>query len=566
MAWAARNLGLGGQLKLRKQIEAAQVKNRGEMRTKVGPNYNLQVRYPKIAAQWHPTLNRGRKPMEFAPFSGVRVTWLCSENAKHAWEATIASRTQGGNGCGYCQNKLVNSTNSLATLQPEIARSWHPTKNGKLFPQDVVPGSQKKVWWQCLDNPEHSWITSTGWRTKGTGCPYCSRSTSLLEVRIFCELKVLFPAALHRHRIGSTEADIYLPQNRIAVEVDGFHWHQEKTALDKRKNLFFSAQRIQLFRVRGQGLPKTSTRDTFFEKKEDQLRILNRLAKKMLLHGSFIKLDRTRLNRYISTGQFVGDALFLKLSKRINSPMPGTSLLERYPAIATEWHPTLNGNLHPKHTHHGSSRRIWWVCSKNKKHHWESSVAHRTGRSKSGCLYCAGKLVLPGDSLSVLYPELAKEWHPTKNAPLTTVMVSPGSSRKVWWVCNQNKSHVWNAVIIYRVQKFKSASRGCPFCSGRRCFPEISIAAKHPRLAREWHPTKNRGITPWELSPGSEKKPWWRCSKRKNHPAWQALVYNRANGARCPACGNEERGRSISRTLNKLKRQGHPRSGRRKHV
>lgn len=534
------------------------------MRTKVGPNYNLSSRYPEIAAQWHPTLNLGRKPTDFAPFSGIRATWLCPDNAKHIWEATIASRTEGGNGCGYCKNKLVNSTNSLATLQPEIASSWHPTKNGKLSPRDVVPGSQKKVWWQCLDNPEHSWATSVAWRTKGSACPNCSRSTSLIEVRVYSELRTLFPRALHRHRIDSIEADVYLPTQRIAIEIDGHHWHREKTALDKRKNSFFSDRSIVLFRVRGQGLVKTSPRDIFFDKKEDHLGVLKRLARKLLSHGSFNKQDRARLKRYNSGGRFVGNALFLKLSKRINSPVAGASLADRYPAIAKEWHPTLNGKLLPKHTHHGSDRKIWWVCSKNKKHQWETGVAQRTGKIKSGCLYCAGKLVLPEDSLSAHFPGLAKEWHPTKNAPLTPVTVSPGSSRKVKWVCSVNRTHTWEAVVVYRVKTIKSASRGCPFCSGRRCYPEISLAAKQPKLAREWHPTKNLRLTAWDVTPGSERKPWWRCAKRKNHPAWRALVYNRAKGARCPACGNEERGKSISRTLKILKRQGLGRRTRRK--
>jgi very-short-patch-repair endonuclease len=38
---------------------------------------------------------------------------------------------------------------SLAFLNPKVAGEWHPTKNGKLRPEDVTPGSGKKVWWQC---------------------------------------------------------------------------------------------------------------------------------------------------------------------------------------------------------------------------------------------------------------------------------------------------------------------------------------------------------------------------------------------------------------------------------
>ncbi len=36
----------------------------------------------------------------------------------------------------------------MATLYPELAKQWHPTKNKDLTPYDVTPGSHKKVWWQ----------------------------------------------------------------------------------------------------------------------------------------------------------------------------------------------------------------------------------------------------------------------------------------------------------------------------------------------------------------------------------------------------------------------------------
>ena len=39
--------------------------------------------------------------------------------------------------------------NKAATLNPEMAKQWHPTKNGKLTPFDVSPRSSKMIWWKC---------------------------------------------------------------------------------------------------------------------------------------------------------------------------------------------------------------------------------------------------------------------------------------------------------------------------------------------------------------------------------------------------------------------------------
>ena len=38
---------------------------------------------------------------------------------------------------------------SLAETHPEVAKQWHPTKNGDLTPYDVTKGMNKKVWEKC---------------------------------------------------------------------------------------------------------------------------------------------------------------------------------------------------------------------------------------------------------------------------------------------------------------------------------------------------------------------------------------------------------------------------------
>ena len=42
---------------------------------------------------------------------------------------------------------------------------------------DVLPSSNKKVWWKCQKG--HEWITSVANRSKGNGCPYCSNKIVL---------------------------------------------------------------------------------------------------------------------------------------------------------------------------------------------------------------------------------------------------------------------------------------------------------------------------------------------------------------------------------------------------
>ena len=76
--------------------------------------------------------------------------------------------------------------------------------------------------------------------------------------------------------------------------------------------------------------------------------------------------------------------------------------------------------------------------------------------------------------------------------------------------------------------------------------PEHNLAVKHPDVAKEWHPSKNGPLTPFQVTPGSGKKVWWQCSKNKGHD-WEATIKNRANGTGCRKCYNKIRHHNFRR-------------------
>ena len=64
-----------------------------------------------------------------------------------------------------------------------------------------------------------------------------------------------------------------------------------------------------------------------------------------------------------------------------------------------------------------------------------------------------------------------------------------------------------------------------------------SLADKFPDLAKEWHPTKNRELTPNDVTAGSRKRVWWICSQKHE---WITGVTRRAiQGSGCPKCYRE---------------------------
>ncbi|MDP7207774.1 MAG: zinc-ribbon domain-containing protein [Candidatus Bathyarchaeota archaeon] len=68
--------------------------------------------------------------------------------------------------------------------------------------------------------------------------------------------------------------------------------------------------------------------------------------------------------------------------------------------------------------------------------------------------------------------------------------------------------------------------------------PTYNLAALHPKLAKEWHLTRNGDLTLYQVTPGSSRKVWWRCSQEHE---WEAAINSRTSGNGCPECYKEDR-------------------------
>ena len=133
----------------------------------------VAVTHPHLMSEWDYEQNN---KLEYDPYklthgSVKKVYWIC-QRVGHKWDAKIYCRSQ-GKGCPYCSNKKVCADNCLANNDPyNVCSEWDQGKNGSLTPYDVVPKSDKKVWWICKYN--HSWQALIKSRSNGIGCPYCA--------------------------------------------------------------------------------------------------------------------------------------------------------------------------------------------------------------------------------------------------------------------------------------------------------------------------------------------------------------------------------------------------------
>ena len=232
----------------------------------------------------------------------------------------------------------------------------------------------------------------------------------------------------------------------------------------------------------------------------------------------FESMPNSRTSRKSGCGYCSGR----KLSEKNN-------LLKTFPELSKEWHTTKNKSLTPKDISYSSGKKVWWLCPKG--HAYYSTVSNRTSKNATGCPECSGNKVGEDNNLQALFPEIAKEWHPTKNRDLTPKDVVYGTRRKVWWLCP--KGHDYDAPINSRT----GSNTKCPYCSGRRVGEDNNLLFVFPKIAKEWHPTKNGNLTPKDITSKSDKKVWWLCSKGHS---FQSVIKNRTlNKSLCPQCSNQ---------------------------
>ena len=227
------------------------------------------------------------------------------------------------------------------------------------------------------------------------------------------------------------------------------------------------------------------------------------------------------------------------------------SLKEKYPEIAAQWHPTKNGELTPEEVAPTSNKKVWWylpyddpVTEEHFDFEWEAIIANRTSR-ESGCPYLTNQAIWPGyNDLATKYPEIAAQWHPTKNGTLTPKEVAPGSGKKAWWYLpyddpetGEHFDFEWEAIIESRTLK----NGGCPYLTNIAVWPGYNdLATKYPEIAAQWHPTKNGELTPDKVIAGGRKWAWWIMSYDDKETGkhfdfeWYSTVYDEIKSPECP--------------------------------
>lgn len=510
---------------------------------------DLAAKYPNLASEWNYEKNGSLTPHDVTAGNRKKVWWLCEKG--HAYEQSIIKRTNRGYSCPYCSgHKALKGFNDLSTVNPRLAKEWHPIKNGDLTPFDITAGSGKKVWWLCPLGHEYQ-ATIHDRTSDDTRCPICNAKsqTSFPEQAILFYVKKLYPDAINRYKEifeHSMELDIYIPSIRLGIEFDGANWHNsaEQYMREKKKYDICRAHQITLIRVKETaGSQWNDVADTIYyipkkrintELEETINAILDSIDQNsnmwtrknpLFFHSAVsanLERDRAEILTYLSEIK--------------------NSLAVIRPDVIKCWDYSKNENLSPNMFTISSNQIVYWKCP-DCGHEWQCSINSMTRPGRHGCAVCSKsrrgisftkQVVNRVGSLAETMPDLAKEWHPTKNGTLSPNDISAGHFKPVWWRCLRC-SHEWEASPNNR----KKGS-GCPCCSGRVPKSGVNdLATLYPELLKEWDFHKNTNLDPKQLLPGSGKKAWWKCSKCGHE--WQTAITYRTKGSGCPKCSRKKR-------------------------
>lgn len=490
---------------------------------KVNETNSLAFLFPDLTLEWDVVRNYPLTPHHVSKSSNKKVWWKCRHNDEHEWKLMISKRTGRGDGCPYCSGKKVIEADSLFYKFPQLMQEWNFEKNNKLDPKKLSKGSNKKAWWFCQNG--HEWETRIVHRTiHNTGCPYCSghkvctdNSLATLEPDIATEWDYDKNGNITPHDI--TYGSKY---NAWWICDNGHSWRttvgvrtNQKTGCPKCSIQTSFAEQVIFYYLNKLGLDVENRHQIELKGKRYEIDVFVKDLN-ICIEYDGVRFHQSKLDSDYEKTKIFLDSEF-KFIRIRETGLPTIDISKCFNYIC---------NPHIR-------KDIFNVIKTIIYNHFQvSSLPFVIDIKKDSRLILASykkrKISL---SLASQYPEIAKQWHPTKNGILTPEQFTVSSGIKFWWICDVADDHEWETTIASR-----TGGNGCPFCSGGRATNNNNIFVLNPNWMSEWHYEKNINFNPRKLKCSSNKRVWWKCEKMHE---WEATIQQRNGKSKCPYCSNK---------------------------
>lgn len=434
---------------------------------------DLLTKFPEIAQDWDYEQNKSIKPSEILFKSRQRVNWKC-HHCGNRWNISVYSRTHNQSGCPECAKKIRAYNRNLKNLanrgsladNSKLLSEWNYEKNLGLNPHDFTPKSNQYVWWKC-SHCGYEWKAKISNRAFGRNCPCCSNKVVVKGVN---DLKTIRPdLAAEWH---PTKNLPLTPESVTSGSGKKVWWacpmgHEYIASILHRnqgtncpicnsgRQTSFAEQAVYFYIKKIFPDAQSRVKDLIGQRMELDIYIPSkRIA--IEYDGAFwhnpskIKRDTKKYQLCQEKGIY----LIRIREKRLQED-------ER---IANESYSMEDFDLELLirfFLDHLDPRSNMWTRKSIRDIH--SPIIVDLKKDEHEIRNYA--MQLRSGSLADLFPDIAKEWHNTKNGSLTPQKVKPGSDVRIWWKCS-HCGYEWITSISKRTAK--TGRTGCPSCARRR--------------------------------------------------------------------------------------------------
>ena len=468
-------------------------------RVLIGYN-DLVTLYPQIADEWDYSGNIGIDINAVVPGCTKKVLWKCS-SCGFVWRTSIQSRTRNGSGCPRCAKKKAAERRRNTMLEKnghlqdvELLKSWDYEKNGLLRPEDVTASSNMKVWWRC-PICDYSWQAKICNRTNGRGCPSCSNRILVKGVN---DLESCNP---------SLAAEWDYEKNSPVTPSDVFAKSGKKVFWLCPKGHSYSA--TVLHRASGTNCPIcNSGRQTSFAE-QAVFFYIRKIFPDAISRYQDIFDNGMELDIFIPSIRLAieYDGVFWHKDKNIERDKlkyeicqkNNIYLIRLREADTSSWGladetfhmDKLDDSKNLKNLIQYFLDRIdpesnMWTHSRK----FHSSIKVDLDRDNQEIRQYMTDVK---ESLQTSYPQIAAQWHPTRNGTLLPSFFKCGSDYKAWWLCPEC-GYEWQTSIGHRVN-----GTGCPACYRQKkktnhpLSKKIYQYSKDGSFIKEWNSTAEAG-------------------------------------------------------------------------
>ena len=314
-------------------------------------------------------------------------------NVERDWKEILASKMS------------IKKERSFATKHPELVKYWDYEKNKGLLPENFFPGSNKNVWWKCLDCGYEWEAYICNISKRGIVCKRCQakHKANRTLFKGINDLKTLFPEHVEEWNLGKNGN--LNPEDFTKGSAEKVWW--------KCKKCGYEWQATIANKTYGYGCPKCGRK----------------------------KASASHSSNAVETG--VNDFMTLN------------------PYVAKEWDYKKNYPLTPDKIAGHSNKMVWWKCPVC-NNEWQATVVSRL--KVKGCPFCQNRRFQKGfNDVFTKSPELNNEWDYEKNAGIDPTETMFTSKKKVWWKCSVCGKE-WQTSIYNRCVR---GSR-CSICNKRK--------------------------------------------------------------------------------------------------